>query len=209
VPGSGCCGALDLHLGARHSAIKRARRNIDAWWPHIEGGVVAIVASSSGCGVTVREYGHLLRADPEYASKAARVSALFRDPVQLINQHWSSFEAMLIPLDHHSTIAFHPPCSLQHGLKITAAVEDLLKRSGYRVLPVRDAHLCCGSAGTYSILHPTVARKLRELKLAALEQYEPETIATANIGCMTHLQAGTRLPVLHWVEILDQRLKAV
>jgi len=207
VRGGGCCGAISEHLGALEEALGFARRNIDAWWPHIENGAEAIVVTASGCGVSVKDYGHLLRDDPEYADKAKRVGELARDPVEVIADEWKRF-APLVAMDHGpQRVAFHSPCSLQHGQKLNGRVEEILEAIGLELAPVTDGHLCCGSAGTYSILQPALSQQLKINKLATLEASAPDVIATANIGCLSHLSTGTQRPVRHWVEIFDARLR--
>jgi glycolate oxidase iron-sulfur subunit len=201
--GGGCCGALSYHLSAHDEARELARRNIDAWWPHIERGAEAIVVTASGCGVMVREYDHLLAQDPTYAARAKRVAALARDPVELVAAQWAELAPRIDRRKAASRVAFHPPCTLQHGMQIRGEVERLLADAGYTLLPVTDAHLCCGSAGTYSILQADLANQLKANKLQALEAHAPDVIATANIGCMTHLQSGTPIPIRHWVELID------
>jgi glycolate oxidase iron-sulfur subunit len=203
VEGGGCCGALSYHLSEHDEARALARRNIDAWWPHVERGAEAIVVTASGCGVMVRDYGHILAQDPAYAEKAARIAALARDPVELVSAAWPDLSGRLVAERTQQTLAFHPPCTLQHGMQIRGEVERLLDDAGYALVPVADAHLCCGSAGTYSILQPELAGQLKSNKLRALEAHRPEIIATANIGCMTHLQSGTRIPIRHWIELID------
>ncbi|WP_070094086.1 glycolate oxidase subunit GlcF [Pseudomonas monteilii] len=202
VAAAGCCGAVDYHLNAQEQGLTRARRNIDAWWPAIEAGAEAIVQTASGCGAFVRDYGHLLANDPRYAAKAARISALARDLVEVV---------LAEPLDQlglcaEQRLAFHCPCTLQHALKLGGAVEQLLTRLGFTLTPVPDGHLCCGSAGTYSLTQPTLSRQLRDQRLTALESGNPQLIATANIGCQTHLDSAGRTPVRHWVEIVDAAL---
>jgi len=207
--GCGCCGAVRYHLNAQQAGLDDMRRLIDAWWPPIERGEVeAIVMTASGCGATVREFGHLLRDDPAYRDKAARVSALTRDLSEVVADAAATLPDRLAqPAGGvRQRIAFHAPCSLQHAQQIRGVVESLLARAGYELTPVADAHLCCGSAGTYSILQPTLANMLRERKQASLHAGRPDTIATANIGCLMHLQAGAQLPVRHWIELLDDRL---
>ena len=203
VEGGGCCGALSYHLSEHDEARSLARRNVDAWWPHVERGAEAIVVTASGCGVMVRDYGHVLADDAAYADKAARIAVLARDPVELVTAHWAQLAPRLDREGPRRTLAFHPPCTLQHGMQIRGEVERLLADAGYTLVPVADAHLCCGSAGTYSILQPELAGALKSNKLRALEAHRPEIIATANIGCMTHLQAGTRIPIRHWIELID------
>jgi glycolate oxidase iron-sulfur subunit len=197
-----CCGALAHHLSAEGRALEQARRNIDAWWPELERGAESLVVTASGCGTMVKDYGTLLRDDPRYADRAAKVSALFRDLSQVV-----AAEAARLPRAAASKrIAVHAPCTLQHGLQIRGVVESLLKDAGCTLLPVKDGHLCCGSAGTYSILQPELSKQLRSNKLAALEAEGPEQIVTANIGCLTHLGSGAAIPVRHWIELLDQAL---
>jgi glycolate oxidase iron-sulfur subunit len=181
------------------------RRNIDAWWPHVEAGVEAIVVTASGCGVQVRDYGHLLADDPAYAAKAAKISQLCRDPSEILTAE----QARLLPqlaarAEPRGKLAFHSPCTLQHGLKIRGGIEQMLLAVGYELTAVADSHLCCGSAGTYSVLQPELSSRLRSNKLAALNAGGPALVATANIGCLTHLQAGSPLPVRHWIELIDE-----
>jgi glycolate oxidase iron-sulfur subunit len=205
---AGCCGAVSFHLSAEDEARDFMRRNIDAWWPHIEQGAEAIVVTASGCGTMVKDYAHHLSADSAYAEKAARVSALMKDVSEVVAGESATLQA-LVPQRSSGTprkVAFHPPCSLQHGLKIRGSIENLLLALGVDLVAVRDAHLCCGSAGTYSILHPDIGGRLRDNKIAALLEGEPHEIATANIGCQTHLQAGTDKPVRHWIELVDELL---
>jgi glycolate oxidase iron-sulfur subunit len=199
APAAGCCGALREHLADAEGARADMRRLIDAWWPHVEAGVEAIVTTASGCGVQLRDYGRLLRDDPRYAAKAARVAGLARDLAEVI-----AAEPPLRAPPHAGAVAFHAPCTLQHGQRVHGAVEKLLAGAGIALTAVADPHLCCGSAGTYSILQPALARELRERKLAALAAGNPATIVTANIGCLTHLAAGTEVPVRHWIELLDE-----
>jgi glycolate oxidase iron-sulfur subunit len=200
TPGSVCCGAVSQHLTAPEEAQATVRRTIDAWWPHIEAGEIeAIVVNASGCGVQVKEYGHLLRHDPEYAEKGRRVSALTRDPIELLETH---ADRLMPAPDAPKRIAFQAPCTLQHGQKLPGRVEVLLRRIGFELTPVPDAHLCCGSAGTYSVLQADLSKQLRANKLAALGSGAPELIATANIGCLTHLDAASTVPVRHWLELV-------
>jgi len=206
VSGAGCCGALSHHLTADDEARQIVRGNIDAWWPHIERGAEAIVMTASGCGVMVKDYGHFMASDAAYAAKAAKIGELARDPIEIVAGEWKAI-APTLAMDRGATrIAFHPPCTLQHGMKIRGLVEEILLALGHSLLPVPDTHLCCGSAGTYSILQPDLAGKLRDLKLQALLSSRPEVIATANIGCATHLGSATAIPILHWIELLDQRM---
>ncbi|MDT9678399.1 glycolate oxidase subunit GlcF [Pseudomonas sp. JV414] len=205
IPASdaGCCGALDYHLDAQAMGLDRARRNIDAWWPHLENGAEAIVQTASGCGAFIKDYGHLLERDPVYAAKAQRVSELALDLVQVLADE--PLERVCAATDQR--IAFHCPCTLQHAQKLGGAVEAVLTRLGFNLTAVPDSHLCCGSAGTYSITQPELARQLRDNKLNALESGHPEIIATANIGCQSHLNSAGRTPVRHWIELVDHVLR--
>ena len=206
APQAGCCGAVSFHLEARDEARDFMRRNIDAWWPHIEAGAEAIVITASGCGVMVQDYGYQLADDPRYAEKAARVSGLARDLSAVLADAAQALQSVLAPLEAPRRVAFHAPCTLQHGLKLKGTPEALLAALGYELAPVRDAHLCCGSAGTYSVLHPDIATRLRDDKLDALRAHAPDEIVTANIGCQMHLQSGTARRVKHWIELLAERL---
>ena len=198
--GDGCCGALSYHLSAGAEARDFMRRNIDAWWPHIERGAEAIVVTASGCAPMVKDYGRLLADDFRYARKAERVSELAKDISEVIaaERPWQT-----LPHASGMRIAFHSPCTLQHGQRIVGVVEDMLTRLGYQLVPVADAHLCCGSAGSYSILQRKLAGQLRNNKLAALQAEQPEQIATANIGCHAHMAGHARVPVVHWIELLS------
>lgn len=204
-PDSGCCGAVRQHLAASAEALDDMRANIDKWWPLLESGAEGILINASACALMVKEYGHLLRHDPEYAQKAARVSALARDPAEVLAAEdlsaWSG-------IGQGRRLAFHSPCTLQHGQRLDGVVEALLRRLGFELTAVRDAHICCGSAGTYSILQPQLAATLRRQKLDALQADDPDLILTANVGCQLHLQAGTAKPVRHWIEIIDEALNA-
>ena len=201
---AGCCGAVSYHLNAQAEGLDFMRRNIDAWWPHIDAGAEAIVMTASGCGVTVKEYGHYLQHDPAYSAKAARVASLTRDLSEVVLNEADALKAVLEPSPTpRARVAFHAPCTLQHGQQITGVVEALLSVAGFEVVTPSEANLCCGSAGTYSILQPDIATQLRERKLGNLQAQQPEIIASANIGCLTHLQAGTATPVRHWIELLD------
>lgn len=195
---SQCCGALNQHLSATDEALSQVKANIDAWYPYLEQGVKAIISNASGCGVMLKDYGHLLRADTDYASKAKAVSDASKDISEfLLTQDLSKFTHF-----DNQTITFHSPCTLQHGQKLQGVVEEALRKLGYRVNPVKDAHLCCGSAGTYSIFQPTLSKQLRQNKLDNLLEHKTNIIVTANIGCLMHLQKGTNVPVKHWIEIL-------
>ena len=208
--GAGCCGAVRFHLNRQEDGKDDMRALIDAWWPHVEAGAEAIVMTASGCGSTVKEYGHLLRDDPAYAAKAERISSLTLDLSEVLAAALPALTALLGTSSGAGTkVAFHSPCSLQHGQQVRGKVESVLQAAGCELVAVPDAHLCCGSAGTYSILQPELSQKLRDNKLAALHAEAPEAVATANIGCLAHLQSGTRTPVSHWVQLLDERLGAV
>ncbi len=209
---AGCCGAVRFHLNDHPGGTADMRANIDAWWPHVEAGAEAIVMNASGCGVMVKDYGHVLKDDPAYAAKAARISALTRDLSELL--------PALVPVLKPKVaarlsakvgqVAFHPPCTLQHGQKLKGGVEQHMAELGFSIQTARcEPHLCCGSAGTYSVLNPTIAYQLRDRKLGHLAELQPQVIASANIGCITHLQSGTSTPVRHWVEVLDDVLQAV
>jgi len=207
VRDAGCCGAVSHHLGAQSDALDRIRRNIDAWWPQLEAGAEAIVVTASGCGAMIKDYGALLAQDPGYAEKARRVAEAAKDISQVVAEVWPMLKPRLdLRRPAIETLAFHAPCSLQHALKLKGGVEKLLGDLGVRLAPVADPHLCCGSAGTYSILQPELSQRLKANKLAALEAGKPQIILTANIGCLAHLQSGTRLPVRHWIELVDQIL---
>jgi glycolate oxidase iron-sulfur subunit len=204
---AGCCGAVSYHLNAQEEGLDYMRRNIDAWWPHVEQGVEAIVMTASGCGVLVKEYGHLLAHDPKYADKAKRISALTRDASEVLSAEREALAPRLTPPASRLTrVAFHSPCTLQHGQQIRGLAESLLTAAGYALTGVPDAHLCCGSAGTYSILQSALSQQLLTNKVAALQSGQPNAIATANIGCLAHIQGGTTLPVRHWVELLDRAM---
>ncbi|HWH85376.1 MAG TPA: glycolate oxidase subunit GlcF [Pseudomonas sp.] len=199
---AGCCGALDYHLDAQAKGLDRARQNIDAWWPHLQNGAEAIVQTASGCGAFIKDYGHLLASDPVYADKARQISEMTRDLVQVIAQE--PLEQVCAASERR--IAVHCPCTLQHALKLGGAVEALLTRLGFNLTAVPDGHLCCGSAGTYSLTQPLLARQLRDQRLNALESGRPELIVTSNVGCQSHLASAGRTPVNHWIELVDQSL---
>jgi glycolate oxidase iron-sulfur subunit len=202
APGSGCCGAIRQHLDDHAGARNNIRRNIDAWWPLLESAQVeAVVINASGCGAMVKDYGHLMRDDPAYAAKARRIVDLTRDVSEFLAG------CTLPAAPRAQRVAFHSPCTLQHGLKIRGQVETVLRSLGAELVPVRDSHLCCGSAGTYSILQSELSQELRGRKLAALQESAPELILSANIGCIAHLQGGTGTPVRHWIEWLDERCR--
>ncbi len=196
---AGCCGAVSQHLGHTDQARDYMRRNIDAWWPYLSQGVEAIITTASGCGATVKDYKYYLKDDPTYAIKAERISYLSKDIAEIIGQEDYSQLAISTP----RKVAWHPPCSLQHGQKIRGLVETILTQCGFELMPVQDEHLCCGSAGTYSLLQPQLAEPLRTAKLANLTRYKPELIITANIGCQNFLQEKSAIPVIHWIKLLD------
>ncbi len=230
APAAGCCGAIKFHLNDQDGGKAEMRANIDAWWPYVEndvesepgasigGAVEAIVMNASGCGVTVKEYGYILRDDLAYAEKARRISALTRDLSELLPGLVDPLRGKLKPASSQgssggfhamdgATIVFHSPCTLQHGQQLRGGVESHLNALGFKVrLASNEAHLCCGSAGTYSVLNPEIAYQLRDRKLGHLEESRPAVIVSANIGCITHLQSGTETPVRHWVELLDEAL---
>ncbi|MCA1246766.1 glycolate oxidase subunit GlcF [Massilia sp. MS-15] len=206
APRAGCCGAVRYHLNDQAAGLEDMRRNIDAWWPYVEREEVeAIVMTASGCGVTVKEYGHLLAHDEAYAAKAARIALLTRDLSEILPEFEEALAARMQGKAARR-VAWHPPCTLQHGQQIRGKVEGLLRAAGVDVQLCADSHLCCGSAGTYSVLHPEIAHALRERKLASLQATRPDEIVSANIGCISHLQAGTDTPVTHWIELLDRAL---
>ena len=203
---AGCCGAINQHLEQPAPALQLMQRNIDAWWPFIESGQVeAIIATASGCGATLKDYAYYLRNDANYAAKAAKIASFSKDIAELIAAE--NYQG-LNPEPPLKRIAWHPPCSLQHGQRIQGVVEQILKNCGYDLLPVVDSHLCCGSAGTYSILQPALANQLKINKINHLLMEKPELIVTANIGCQLHLQEGTNLPVQHWIHLLDNAKSA-
>ena len=206
---AGCCGAVKFHLNDHDGGKDEMRRNIDAWWPHVEAGVESIVMNASGCGSMVKDYGHVLRDDTTYAAKAERISALTRDLSELLPDLVEPLRRKVSTsvVSKAGQIAFHPPCTLQHGQQLRGGVEKHLGALGFNVKTAScEAHLCCGSAGTYSVLQPKMAYQLRDRKLGNLSEMNPEVIVSANIGCITHLQSGTPTPVRHWVEVLDEAL---
>jgi glycolate oxidase iron-sulfur subunit len=210
APAAGCCGAVRFHLNAQEDGLDDMRALIDAWWPHVEGGVEAIAMTSSGCGTTVKEYGHLLAHDPAYAAKAERIAGLTRDLSEVIAAEAPRLQPLLAAGKPSAApkLALQLPCSLQHGQQIRGVVESILLAAGFELTPVADSHLCCGSAGTYSILQPELAGRLKTNKLAALHAGSPQAIVSANLGCMSHLQSGTALPMEHWIVALERRLAA-
>lgn len=202
APEAGCCGAVDYHLNAQERGLQRARHNIDSWWPAVQHGAEAIVQTASGCGAFVRDYGHLLEHDDEYAEKARVISALAKDLAEIIRAE----PIETLNPSANQRVAFHCPCTLQHAQKLGGAVEDILTRFGFTLTSVPDGHLCCGSAGTYSITQPELSMRLRNQKLKALESGNPDEIVTANIGCQTHLSGARKKPVRHWIEIVEESL---
>ncbi|NOQ12980.1 MAG: glycolate oxidase subunit GlcF, partial [Methyloprofundus sp.] len=201
VSKAGCCGAVSQHLSAREEAQDFMRTNIDAWWPYIEQGAEAIVITASGCAAMIKEYGYLLKQDIHYAQKAARVSELAKDMSEILAAENLAPERIKPTIQH---IAFHSPCTLQHSQKLDGVVESLLSRCGFELSYVEDAHLCCGSAGTYSLLQENLSQQLLHNKLTALQKNNPELIVTANIGCQLHLKSQAEIPVKHWIELLDE-----
>jgi glycolate oxidase iron-sulfur subunit len=205
APDAGCCGAIRLHLGYNDEALDDLRANIDAWWPYVEQGAEAIVMNASGCGATVKEYAHLLRHDPAYAEKARRIVELTRDISEILPEFEEALVAQTRRRSVH-TVAFHPPCTLQHGQQVRGKVEHLLTALGLEVRLPADSHLCCGSAGTYSLTQPRLSYALRDQKLERLHAQEPQVIVSANVGCIAHLQSGTPTPVAHWIELVEHML---
>ena len=207
APDAGCCGALRAHLGDQPGALTDMRRNIDAWWPQVQSGEVeAIVMNASGCGVMVKDYGHALQADPDYAAKALRISAMTRDLSELLPDLVPALRDK-VTTGLKQKLAFHPPCTLQHGQRLRGGIEAHLSALGFDVqLAAQESHLCCGSAGTYSVLQPVLATQLRDRKLQNLAPFQADCIVSANIGCIQHLQSGTATPVRHWVEVLEEAL---
>jgi glycolate oxidase iron-sulfur subunit len=205
APRAGCCGAVRFHMNDQEGGLADMRRNVDAWWPYVEQGIEAIVMTASGCGVTVKDYGHLLAHDPAYADKAARIAALTKDLSEIVCDFEGEIAARLAGRIHER-VAFHPPCTLQHGQRIRGKVEGVLRAAGVDVVLCAESHLCCGSAGTYSVLHPELAQQLRDRKLANLEATGAREIVSANVGCIGHLQSGTATPVSHWIELVDRAM---
>lgn len=200
VEGSGCCGALPYHLSAHEQAKKLARRNIDACWPHLQQGAEVVVSTASGCGINLKEYRVLLYDDPAYRDKAR----YFAERVKDIGEVLADEDLSVFKVEGRK-IAFHSPCSLQHGQGLSGLVEGVLEGLGYQLTSIRDGHLCCGSAGVYSLLQTDISERLRQNKLKALLAGEPEVIATANVGCLLHLQAGTHIKIKHWLELLNEQ----
>ncbi len=209
APEAGCCGAVKFHLNDQDGGMAHMRANIDAWWPFVQQGAEAIVMNASGCGVMVKDYGHVLQHDAEYAAKAKRISALTQDLSELL----PALVPVLKPKLKASVLAsagmqaYHPPCTLQHGQQLKGGVEKHMADLGFAIQVARnESHLCCGSAGTYSVLNPEISTTLRDRKLGQLDALQPKAILSANVGCITHLQSGTDVPVKHWVEVLDEAL---
>lgn len=200
---AGCCGAVSQHLSAPQEAQEFMRRNIDAWWPYIEQGVTAIIITASGCGAMVKEYGYLLEQDALYAEKARKVSALAKDISEVLASE-SLPKSRINPAIKN--IAFQSPCTLQHGQQLDGVVESILENCGFKLSPVENAHLCCGSAGTYSLLQSDLSLQLLQNKLASLQKHQPELIVTANVGCQLHMQSQAQVPVKHWIELINESL---
>lgn len=203
--GAGCCGALNQHLTDSDGAKEMMRRNIDAWWPHVEKNIEAIVMTASGCGVMVKDYGEALKHDPAYAKKAERISLLTRDLSEILRNEDLS---KLTKIGTGIRVACQSSCTLQHGQKLGGVVESILKNCGFTLTPVANSHLCCGAAGTYTLLQPELSQQLLNNKLAALQQGEPDVIVTSNIGCQMHLASASDLPVQHWIELLDKAMSS-
>ena len=196
----GCCGALVHHMGRAEDAHQQAKRNIDAWIDEIEGeGLDAILVTTSGCGTTIKDYGFMLRLDPDYAEKAARVSRLAKD----ISEYLETLDLGEPDVPSRLKVAYHAACSLQHGQQVTSAPKTLLSRAGFTVSEPAESHLCCGSAGTYNMLQPGISRQLRDRKVNNIEAVGADLIAAGNIGCLTQIGSGPDLPVVHTVELLD------
>jgi len=212
--GAGCCGAIRSHLGDHEGGLADMRRNIDAWWPLVQGltaagKVEALIMNASGCGVTVKEYGHALARDPAYAEKARRISELCVDLSEFLPGLLPALQSKLGQAKARAKLAYHPPCTLQHGQQLRGGVEGLMRALGYTIkLAPCDSHLCCGSAGTYSVLQPELSKQLRDRKLEALAPLQAEAIVSANIGCIQQLQSASRTPVRHWIEVLDADLRS-
>ena len=202
IPVSGCCGALPQHMSAEEKATATIKNNIDQWQPHIENGIEAIIMSSSGCGVTLKEYQTYLQYDAAYKNKAALISGLVKDPIEILESEIKHLEQ-----NNTSRLSFHSPCTLQHGLGVHTKVESLLTILGYQLNTIKDSHLCCGSAGSYSIFHPKISKQLLNNKISALEETLPEIIATSNIGCLMHLNSQAQQPVKHWLSVVYENLK--
>ena len=201
TPKAGCCGAINQHMSDEETAKQHMRNNIEAWWPHVEEGIEAIISTASGCGLMLKEYGEILKNDTAYAAKAARISALCKDPCEILNNEDLS---VFSNIGKDGKVAYQSSCTLQHGQKLSGAVEKILSQCGYILTPVPDNHLCCGAAGTYTLLQPELSQQLLRNKLNALESSQPDIIVTANVGCQMHLESGSNIPVKHWIELLDK-----
>ncbi|BBB30437.1 glycolate oxidase subunit GlcF [Neptunomonas japonica] len=202
-PKAGCCGAVSYHLGAHDEGLDFMRRNIDAWWPAVEGGVEAIVMTASGCGAMLQDYGYALRHDAGYADKAAKISELTKDISEVLQAE--DLTQLFFRADKSSEkVAVHCPCTLQHAMQQGGVVESILQQAGIELARTKDKHLCCGSAGTYSILQPEMSQKLLSNKLDALTGEQPSLIVTSNVGCQLHLESKSKVPVQHWIELLDR-----
>lgn len=215
VARAGCCGAVSFHLNQQSDALEQMRRNIDAWWPEVEKGAMGLLATASGCGVMLKDYGHVLASDAAYADKAKKVSAIAMDTVEAVRVALDSLDDERLTIirsaaEAKGPVAFHPPCTLQHGQRLAGVTEGLLRRLGYSLTKVENSNLCCGSAGTYSIFQPEISGQLQANKVAALEAGRPAVIATANIGCQLHIgqgvEASSGVPVVHWIELIDEAL---
>lgn len=207
VPGAGCCGAINFHLDAQEAALEQMRVNIDAWLPLIDSGQVeAIIMNASGCGAMVKEYAHHLRYDSDYVAKALRLVDKVRDVAEIVAPHAIELKALMKTAP--APVAFHPPCTLQHWQGLRGVSERMLVDLGFTLNPFVESHLCCGSAGTYSVTQPELSKSLRDRKLDAIQAAKPDCIVSSNIGCITHLQSGTATPVRHWIEVVDQALGA-
>lgn len=212
---AGCCGAIRHHLNDHEGALQQARNNVDAWWPLVQAGAEAIIMNASGCGSMVKDYAHLLRHEAAYAEKASRISSLTQDLAEFLPTLGSAIHQRIAQLGNTGKVpqatglqrlTYHPPCTLQHGQQVRGNVEILMRELGFTVSLPADSHLCCGSAGTYSVLQSELATNLRDRKLTNIAPTEPQMIVSANIGCITHLQSGTHVPVRHWIEVLDLAL---
>lgn len=207
VPGSGCCGAINFHLDAQAQALDQMRANVDAWWPLIERGEAdCIVANASGCGAMLREYAHHLRNDSAYAARAQALSEAVRDISEILEPYAEELGTRIGAIT--GRYAFHPPCTLQHWQKLRATTEKVLRALGFQLVPFTESHLCCGSAGAYSIVQKDLSLRLRDRKLRNIEAGSPDAIVSSNMGCITHLQSGAKVPVLHWIEVVDEALSA-
>ena len=210
VQGASCCGALNFHLDDQDTALDQMRANIDAWWPWVSSGrVEAIIMNASGCGGTVKEYAHHLRHDPVYGPKAQQVVDAVKDIAEMVAPHAETLKAKMNPSRLPARTAFHPPCTLQHWQGLRPMTERLLTDLGLALQPFNETHLCCGSAGAYSVLQPEIAGKLRDRKLENIQRAQPDMIVSSNIGCIGHLQSGSSIPVRHWIEVVDEAIRTV